>query len=127
MAQKADKLRPIPVWLGRLRLELRQLAVPALSGRQSGMLSIAFEVPVIAPSAPPDTDQTWMYWHRPDDNHRLLGLGLAFSLQARGRQRFQELDAAYRKLQANWTKIIQGRGRAKARAFLGFALSLIHI
>ncbi|WP_456405092.1 isochorismate synthase [Thiolapillus sp.] len=121
MAQKVDKLQPIPVWLGRLRLELRQLAEPALSGKQKGMLSIAFEAPVPELSAPPGNASSWMYWHRPDSNHRLLGLGLAYSLRARGSRRFEQLDVAYKKLQAGWTRITQGRGRARARAFLGFA------
>lgn len=119
--QGADKLQPVPVWLGRLRLELRQLAMPPLSGAQPGLLSIAFEVPVRELSAPPVQALTWLYWHQPVKNHRLLGLGMAFSLKAQGEGRFQELDAAYQQLQASWTRITQGSGRARARAFLGFA------
>ncbi|WP_456379037.1 isochorismate synthase [Thiolapillus sp.] len=121
MMQGADKLQPVPVWLGRLRLELRQLATPLLSGTQPGLLSIAFEVPVRELSAPPDQAPAWLYWHQPARSHRLLGLGMAYSLKAQGEGRFQELDAAYRKLQASWTRITHGSGRARARAFLGFA------
>jgi len=50
-----------------------------------------------------------------------LGIGLAFSLRAQGAQRFQTLDSAYQRLQASWTRIAQGRGRAGARVFMGFA------
>ncbi len=121
MVQGADKLQPIPVWLGRLRLELRQLALPLLSGAQRGLLSIAFEVPVRELAAPPAQARIWLYWHQPARSHRLLGLGMAFSQAAQGAGRFQELDAAYQKLQARWTRITQGSGRAKARAFLGHA------
>lgn len=121
MVQKAHKLQPTPVWLGRLRLELGKLALPAMSDSQSGLLSLSFEVPVEAMAAPPAHSQKWMYWHQPDKRHKLLGVGVAFSLSAQGVGRFQKLDSAYQKLQASWTRIVQGRGRARARVFMGFA------
>jgi isochorismate synthase len=121
MAFQADKLQPTPVWLGRLRLELRQLTSAALNASESGLLSCTFEVPVKEFSAPPENSEQWLYWHQPDKHHRLLGLGMALSRNASGSTRFQELDAAYQSLQSRWTRIVQGRGRARARAFLGFA------
>lgn len=121
MAGKANKLQPVPVWLGRLRRELRQLAMPALSTGQTGPLSVSFEVPVAEPVAPPAHASRWLYLHQPDSQHRLLGLGMAHSITAQGEQRFQQLDAAYRQMQGNWTRISQGRGRAGARVFIGFA------
>ncbi|WP_457669014.1 isochorismate synthase [Thiolapillus sp.] len=121
MAGKTNKLQPVPVWLGRLRLELRQLAMPALSGGQSGPLSVSFEVPVAEPATPPAHVSRWLYLHQPDRQHRLLGLGMAHAITAQGERRFQQLDAAYRQMQGNWTRISQGRGRAGARVFMGFA------
>ncbi|HID44701.1 MAG TPA: isochorismate synthase [Chromatiaceae bacterium] len=121
MAGRANKLQPVPVWLGRLHAELRHLAMPALSGRQTGPLSISFEVPLAEPAAPPANASGWLYWHQPDRQYRLLGLGMAHVIRARGGQRFRQLETAYRCLQTNWTRVSQGRGRASAWVFVGFA------
>ncbi len=121
MAFQTSRLQPTPVWLGRLRMELRQLTTAALSASHKGLLSCTFEVPVQACVAPPQNACRWLYWHQPERNHRLLGLGMALALKANGSQRFQQLKLAHQALQKHWTRIVQGERQARARAFLGFA------
>ncbi|WP_457674167.1 isochorismate synthase, partial [Thiolapillus sp.] len=121
MARPADNAPALPLWLGRLHLELRQLALPVLRSSRRGLLSISLEAPLDLPEAPPAGVGRWLYWHRPEAAHCLLGLGLAWKQKAGGGRRFDELDAGWQALQGRWTRITQGRARPGARAFLGFA------
>ncbi|WP_456373377.1 isochorismate synthase [Thiolapillus sp.] len=121
MARQASKLKAVPVWLARLRMELRQLAMPVLSSSRRGLLSVSFEVPLDAPVAPPASARDWQFWQHPESAQCLLGLGMARRETASGDQRFAELDAAWQIMQTRWTRITQGRARPRARAFFGFA------
>lgn len=114
-------MRVTPVWLGRLRRELRRLALPVLSHSRPGLFSIAFEVPLSELDQPPAAARRWLYWRRPQAGLTLLGLGEAWSVVASGADRFSRLDGEYRRLQSGWTRISHGGARNRARAFLGFA------
>ncbi len=118
---EASALSPTPVWLGRLGLELRRLAVPLLAARSRGLLSFTFDVP-LEPLGPPQSGPDhWCFWHRPRADHRLLGTGEALCLSEAGRGRFRRLAERVRRRQEAWTHINQGRASPRARAFLGFA------
>jgi len=121
MARQADKAGSLPLWLGRLRMELRQLAMPVLRSSRRGLLSISVEAPLAVLTAPPVGAGEWLYWRRPQSEYCLLGLGLAWKQAASGSRRFAELDIAWQGLQGRWTRITQGRARPRARAFFGYA------
>ncbi len=121
MAGQADSAASLPLWLGRLRLELRQLAMPVLRSSRRGLLSISVEAPLPLLTMPPAQAQAWLYWRRPHLEYCLLGLGLAWKQSASGSRRFTELDTAWQSLQGRWTRITQGRARPRARAFFGYA------
>ena len=118
---EAKPLPPTPVWLGRLGLELKRLAVPLLGTRHRGLLSFTFDVPLEPLRPPAASPEQWLFWHRPEADHRLLGAGKAVRLSERGEGRFQRLGRRVRLLQEHWTHINQGRANPVARAFLGFA------
>ena len=101
-------MRVTPVWLGRLRRELRRLALPVLSHSRPGLFSIAFEVPLSELDQPPAAARRWLYWRRPQAGLTLLGLGEAWSVVASGADRFSRLDGEYRRLQSGWTRISHG-------------------
>ncbi len=121
MARQADKAASLPLWLGRLRMELRQLAMPVLRSSRRGLLSVSVEAPLAPSTAPPAQAGEWLYWRRPQSEYCLLGLGLAWKQSASGDRRFMELDTAWQSLQGRWTRITQGRARPRARAFVGYA------
>lgn len=114
-------LRPIPVWLGRLSMELRRLASPLLATHGKGLLSITFDIPLPPLSAPSAGSRHWFYWQRPAREQVLLGLGQALIIETRGGQRFPWLRREWRQLQQNWTHINQGSANPRARAFVGFS------
>lgn len=119
--QQASQLSPTPLWLGRLSLELRRLALPLLSAGHRGLLSITFDVPLGTLPLPIAAASHWFSWHRQASAHRLLGLGCALALEEKGSERFLRLQQCVNSLQERWTHINQGRASPRARAFLGFA------
>ena len=118
---RAWQLQPTPVWLGKLSMELRRLASPLLSGHLKGLFSITFDIPLEPLPPPSSSARDWFYWRRPDEGSVLLGLGHAFSVEARGAGRFPSLGREWERLQEGWTHLNQGSANPWARAFLGFA------
>jgi len=118
---EATSLPPTPVWLGRLGLELKRLAVPLLGARHQGLLSFTFDVPLEPLTPPTACSDHWCFWHRPEADHRLLGAGRAVWFTEAGEGRFRRLASRVRRQQEDWIHINQGRANPLARAFLGFA------
>ena len=109
-----------PVWYGRLGRQLRALAKPILQQKKQGLFSITLEAAVSPPASPPQAQAPWVYWHRPAENHKLVGLGQCLMLEAEGKDRFIRLQDKYAALQPHWTHITQGKIRSQPRAFLGY-------
>ena len=109
-----------PVWYGRLSRQLKTLAKPVLQQKKQGLFSISLEAAVAPPASPPRAQAPWVYWHRPVENHKLVGLGQALMLEAAGKDRFIQLQDKYAALQTHWTHITQGKIRSQPRAFLGY-------
>lgn len=109
-----------PVWYGRLSQQLKTLAKPVLQQKKQGLFSITLEAAVAPPASPPQALVPWVYWHRPDEDRKLIGLGQAVILEAEGNDRFIQLRDEYAALQSHWTHITQGKIRSQPRAFLGY-------
>lgn len=118
---QARQLSPVPVWLGRLKLELRRLATPLLAAGGRGLLSITFDLPLKSSRVPVAGPGPWFHWHRPVEGHRLLGTGVARLLEASGPARFDDMRGLVERQLLQWTHLNQGQARPLARAFLGFA------
>ena len=117
--QRVD--RSIPIWFGRIRLELQRLALPVLEKKRGGLLSVTLQAPLPISTLLPETGESRHYWYRPAEELKLVGLGVARELVAEGEDRFQELRHKYRGLQNDWTHIAHGKTVSSARAFLGYA------
>ena len=109
-----------PVWYGSLGQQLKSLAKPVLQQKKQGLFSITLEAAVPPPAHPPHAQAPWVYWHRPEEDHKLIGLGLAEILEAEGDNRFIRLQDKYAALQSQWTRVTQGTIRSQPRAFLGY-------
>jgi len=109
-----------PIWYGRLSQQLKRMARPVLQQKKQGLFSIALEAPVPSPVSPTQAQSPWVYWHRPAEGRKLIGLGQAAMLIAEGDDRFIQLQARYEALQPDWTHISQGKVKSQPRAFLGY-------
>jgi isochorismate synthase len=72
------------------------------------------------PAALPTTDE-WIFWQRPDEELRLLGIGAALRVETGGPGRFAALNAAMRGLQQHWH--IDAAGASPPLALAGFAFA----
>lgn len=117
--QSAD--RSVPIWLARIRLELRRLAQPVLEKKQNGLFSITLQAPLAHSTLLPETNAGRHFWYRPAEKLKLIGLGCARELVAEGESRFQVLHQAYARLQDDWTHVVHGSVSPRGRAFLGYA------
>lgn len=83
-------------WNG-IRGRLDRLARQA---RPGAVLSLPVPLPRM-PTALPTTDD-WIFWQRPDQGLRLLGIGAALRLETKGPRRLAALNAAMRGLRSQW-------------------------
>lgn len=118
--QKHTGQAATPIWYGRLSQQLKRLAMPVLQQKKQGLFSITLEAPLSSPSNPPQLQAPWVYWHRPAEDRKLIGMGQTVMLTAEGDDRFIQLQAQYKALQPHWTHISQGRVKSQPRAFLGY-------
>jgi len=109
-----------PIWHACLSQQLKRLAKPVLQQKKQGLFSITLEAPVPYAASPPQGQAPWVYWHRPAEDRKLIGLGQAAMLTAEGDDRFIRLQDQYTALQLHWTHISQGRIKSQPRAFLGY-------
>lgn len=110
-----------PIWYAHLSQQLKRLAKPVLQQKKQGLFSITLEASVPSPESPPLAQAPWVYWHRPAEDRKLVGLGQAAMLTAEGDDRFIQLERKYASLQSQWTQVNQGRVKSQPRAFLGYA------
>ena len=81
---------------------------------------MSLEAPVPPPASPPQAQAPWVYWHRPSEGRKLIGLGRAAMFFAQGEDRFARLHDQYLAAQSHWTHISQGKIKSRPRAFLGY-------
>jgi isochorismate synthase len=104
--------------LGRLGRALR--GVPAGS---EGLVSVALPLAAMPAGARLAGPPGAIYWARPADGVRRMGVGMACSLEARGERRFARLEAARRRLAARWLALDPARCAGTPLAALGFGFS----
>ncbi len=119
-SQQRTEQAATPIWYASLSQQLKRLAKPVLQQKKQGLFSITLQAPVPAPVFACQTQTPWVYWHRPSEDHKLMGLGQVAMLVAEGDDRFIQLQDQYGALQQHWTHISQGKIKSQPRAFLGY-------
>lgn len=96
-----------------------RLARLARRARPGTMLSLSVPLPRM-PAALPTTDE-WIFWQRPDQELRLLGIGAALRVETEGPGRFAALNAAMHGLQRHWH--VDAQDARPPLALAGFAFA----
>jgi len=93
----------------------------ALATREgSGLFSLTLHAGGLDLRRLPPLSPPYAYWARPAEDHHLLGLGNAWSLETGGGARFRRLRQAWDHGLKDWQRRVQGTGLG-ARLLCGFA------